>query len=180
MEGYNHNKYQSKRRKQIVEDPAVEKGSDATRFKRVTREELEHMASLIFFTVTIPNNVDPDLDSSFLCWEAQETYHGRSALRHVKIGSRNLRSKPHITEFTKFRIGGVMMALEGRFATAKNDDVSHLCGNWKCCRASHLVWESRKKNLQRNNCPGQVICAHGCWCNACVHEPKCVKKTKIE
>lgn len=136
------------------------------------------MASKIKITVNDRGHADPIIH----CYEAQPSYHGKNGLRGIKIGSANLISAPHITEFTKFKVGGVFLALKGIFAESPNLDLSHLCGNWKCCRAEHLIYESRKDNLKRLNCPGLVKCSvvsHN-WCNACVHTPRCIKKTEIE
>ena len=40
-------------------------------------------------------------------------------------------------------------------------DVSHLCGNPKCCSKHHLWSETHKVNLSRKGCPGDTFLLEG-------------------
>jgi hypothetical protein len=51
-------------------------------------------------------------------------------------------------------------------------EVSHLCGNPSCCRASHLEWETRADNIARRGCIG-VILVDGVHWSTCSHDPRC-------
>lgn len=43
-----------------------------------------------------------------------------------------------------------------RIPSLKNDVVSHLCGNTRCCNVNHLAIEPQKINIQRRVCHGTM------------------------
>jgi hypothetical protein len=60
-------------------------------------------------------------------------------------------------------------------------DVSHLCGNSKCCKKSHLCEEDHQTNMARIGCPGWL--KHGDkdqFLKVCQHHPPCIKVTVID
>lgn len=67
--------------------------------------------------------------------------------------------------------------VEERLEQAKKNpkhQVSHLCGNSKCIKRSHLCFESPTDNNSRKNCRRGYKCAKcGHVMMTCTHEPKC-------
>lgn len=57
-------------------------------------------------------------------------------------------------------------------------DVSHLCHNRKCCRPSHLAYESRSYNKSRDGCCGYIITRNAHL--VCKHKPACKVTSTIE
>lgn len=53
-------------------------------------------------------------------------------------------------------------------------DISHRCGNKKCCRPSHLEDEERTYQRTRDDCPGWVH-IDSTWIKICMHQPHCMK-----
>ena len=51
-------------------------------------------------------------------------------------------------------------------------DASHLCHNRRCCRPSHITFESRTDNIARVDCPGYII-VEGRLYKVCTHYPPC-------
>ncbi len=76
--------------------------------------------------------------------------------------------------YYKFPLTHVVLATEGKFASATDDEASHLCDNTWCIRVGHLVWESRELNARRKGCPGGILVNNELH-SACVHFPPCIK-----
>ena len=60
-------------------------------------------------------------------------------------------------------------------------DVSHLCGNPKCCNKHHLWSKTHRENLSRKGCPGYTFLLEDAdtrsWLVLCTHFPTCMKVT---
>lgn len=71
----------------------------------------------------------------------------------------------------RFSATHIVLIAEGRLPTNKFDHASHLCGNRKCVKSEHLVWEMPHLNVSRDLC-----LVHDFHCDGeCPHEPPCVR-----
>lgn len=113
------------------------------------------------------------------CWELSHTVgisvHNNGYGRVSFLGSKKLAH--HIAIMATKGLGPDWTCPEGH-------DVSHLCGNNKCVKPSHLVVESRANNMSRIGCKGYVtvqnttatVVVEFCMCN---HAPKCAFNTTV-
>lgn len=165
-----YNKTESIRRA-AVRSTTTEKGRDATRISRVNLNEMDYLRGRVTFDVTGESEFDCYVLPPQLLCEQTRVARKRRLGAHAET--------PGFNQYTDFSPGAIILASNGVFATDKNDEISHLCGNWKCARFAHLVWENHAKNIARVGCPGEINCRHHEWCNACIHTPKCKKRTTI-
>jgi Zinc-binding loop region of homing endonuclease len=153
------------------------RGRDVTRISRLSANELKALEDKVRVVGVNTHDIS---DERYHCYETDAPVYKKGKLigvRAIALPLKDLEST-EISTFYHFAKGGVMLAAAGKFPHDPMDEVSHLCHNAKCVRPSHLTWESHQNNLKRVNCPGQVRCEHTAgYCNACHHEPRCIKMT---
>lgn len=157
---------------------ATDRGVDATRISRFSLEQQIELYNLVGET-TVNDHGLPDKFEAFWCHETTRSLTDKGYPQPVKLHPNftggdddNRECRPD----TPFICGTVILASEGCYATDKELDCSHLCGNRACLRPSHLRFETRLDNNRRNFCSGFVFCS---CCDeltsACWHTPKCIK-----
>lgn len=98
----------------------------------------------------------------FTCWESTR---GNKSGQYYRT---NFQSKKVLT------YNAIAVAFYGQ---PNGEDISHLCGNPRCVRPSHIYYESHQINISRINCCGMIFCTRTkkYLKNVCVHYPKCKK-----
>ncbi len=149
-------------------------GRDATRLARLRPDEIADLRSQIEPDV-------PEGTSILVRTEAPLHRLKQAQNQHLRVHLRKGALRSDWTDtYMMFNACGIVLAAAGVFATDKTDEVSHLCGNWRCCRKEHLCYESHDLNMKRVGCPGAVTCVRcDCWTNACPHTPRCIKRTVL-
>ncbi len=154
---------------------AADKGVDATRVQRLSVEQLQHLRDQLGDHKVETHGV---IDSHFWCHRTTRSLNAQGYPNNVAVGVKRQRGEWDNDEFRPdfaFVATQVVLAYEGIFADSTLDEASHLCHNRWCIRPLHIVWESRTKNENRKNCPGDVVCQCGDHRLLCVHTPKCIK-----
>ena len=65
---------------------------------------------------------------------------------------------------------------------ARGREIITYCGDPTCCRPTHVVSDSTRYARERICCPGWITSSHypDLLFDACPHEPKCIKVTRLE
>ena len=89
---------------------------------------------------------------------------------YTRMGFRGDKVMCHVFSWNYFNPGQIIPA---------TNDVSHLCGNSKCCKPSHLHLEPHSVNIGRIACPGFIVIPitdteNHCF-QICNHTPHCKK-----
>jgi len=152
-----------------------ETGRDSTRISKLSIEQLYHLYCKVDDT-TVNTHGLPLAYESFWCHETTSslTVKGYPNSRRLhpdrEFGPYDYRG---ISVYTGFRQGTIVLAVEGIFAENADDDCSHLCGQKKCLRASHLCYEHTSTNQARNLCPAWIWCDNKQLICACKCTPIC-------
>lgn len=176
-------RYREKERAKVKEPV----GQDATRVSRLGHQQLTHLCSRI---VTVEED-DHGYGPGF---EAYTCHYADLPLIESSTKQQKARYQPMViykSEVDKdaddyypmrgnqgFIPTQLILAWEGKFASDKMDEASHLCDNPLCVRPEHLIWEAPLDNAARKNCPGTVRCkCCNTMHNVCQHQPECLKLT---
>ncbi len=77
-------------------------------------------------------------------------------------------------------IAWIAMRAEGKISPSPEFQISRLCRNENCFKASHWVWESPRDKVGRKGCAGLVLVERDNetqFITACEHNPKCKRLT---
>ena len=153
----------------------MSKTRDATRFARLTNEQLLWLRQQSYLDEVV--DVHDLAGDQFRCQE-YPVLNAQGYARELEFHKR-LELDDANWDFDRrcrFNVGGLVLAMAGKFANHPLDEVSHLCDSRACVRLEHLCWERHKYQLSRQGCAGYVSCdcCHRLT-SACRHEPKCLK-----
>ena len=152
---------------------ATDKGRDATRLERLSEYQLMVLYSKLPSMTVNTRNLDV-ADELYFCYDGTGPQTSDGYLRAFRLPVRARRHDEAFGWSTNFRPGQVVLVCNGEFAENIDDEASHLCGNPKCLRSSHLIWETSKANQNRKGCPGVVRTGDGQQLTICEHKPTCM------
>ena len=69
---------------------------------------------------------------------------------------------------------GYQRRVELEDSLAERVQASHLCGNRKCIREGHVIWESAQGNNERKGCLAYLELENGKLVPICEHRPVCI------
>ena len=165
----NFEKEQTRKR---MRELARERSKNATD-KGKNSERVGNLDSVVldFLWGKYPRIIDVGFLGKYLCQEMPDAPHIKGYPRV------NLQGSDFEIPFNRAKmlyLSHVSLSRSGIFPNSTNDDASHLCGNTRCVKPEHLVWEPHSINVSRTNCVGDIACDCGIH-SFCNHDPKCIK-----
>lgn len=152
---------------------ATDKGRDATRLSRLSEDQLILLQSKLPNMIVNTRGLDV-ADEHYYCYDGTGPQTADGYPRAFRLPVRARRPDEAFGWSTNFRPSQVVLACNGEFAETPSDEASHLCGNPRCLRSSHLIWEAPKANQNRKGCPGLIRTGNGQQLTICEHNPTCM------
>lgn len=170
-----------KRAKERATKP--DQGKDVTRTSRLSELQLYVLYNKIPDTVRNENGLSME-NEYFHCYETSGRLNWDGYPCALTLPAKYITETDKFSSLTQFKPTAVVLAVEkGEFAKDPQQHASHLCGNRRCFRGDHLIWESAEDNQNRKGCVGilrTVVRAEVTDIMVCRHEPKCIILTVLK